>query len=217
MVKEHKRSFQLIIQADSSFEQAGDAYVLKVDIKAFRKFAGGAHPIGEMITSKVTVPVPTFKDEDQANLWADQTFRSFRAGSTKALLEEAALTLGDEANGMIGELGIEQMNFHELVSTHVQATRDRVRDRFNIPSEGQPSPWIKDELAAAVVSVLNALPAKERNYSKVSEELKKSYGEKAPESAEALRKLLSRFNLNWKKLKTGQYFIKTLSPIRNAS
>ncbi len=71
-----------------------------------------------------------------------------------------------------------------------------------VKGPGKPSQWTSSELSSAIKSTLTLLPPSERSYGKVNEILKTVFGERAPETPEALRKLITRFGLNWKKLKT---------------
>jgi hypothetical protein len=197
------KTFKLSIEAVSDVRLAGDAITLRTTIKAFR----GELQFGQTVTSEITAALATFRDEAHARLWADQSFRSFRARVTDALLSEAALTMGDEAQWGLADVGAESVNLHEVVRGHARATRDRLRERFRLLTAGQPSQWARDELAEAVIDALNSLPTSQHTYAGVSGRIKETHAGKAPESAEALRKLLGRFNLDWGKLKSGQYFI----------
>lgn len=82
----------------------------------------------------------------------------------------------------------------------------RAKKYMSTPGPGQHSQWTKDELERVVRGAIALLPnTRDRTYSRVAQILKDFYGDKAPKSGEALRKLLNRFGLDWKKLKTGQY------------
>lgn len=77
-----------------------------------------------------------------------------------------------------------------------------VKERLKARGPGQHSQWTKDELERVVRGVLAILPTpRSRTYDKVTKILKGLYGDRAPESGEALRKMLDRFGLDWKKLK----------------
>ncbi len=189
--------FNLTIRADRSFHVGEDDYTLKVTIKALR----GSIPIGEALTNKITVPVSTFRDEAQAKQWADQTFRSFRARSTAALLSEASLMLGDEANWALDDLKIEPMDMQEVAQTHIRGTTKRLQERFNLQRPGRQSQWDRLELMEAMKVVLNLLPEQERTIAKAAARLMESYPGKAPESSDALRKIMKRQGISWKGLK----------------
>jgi hypothetical protein len=197
------KTFKLSIEAVSDVRLDGDAITLRTTIKAFR----GELQFGQTVTSEITATLATFRDEAHARQWADQSFRSCRARVTDALLSETALTMGDEAQWGLADVGAESVDLHEVVRGHTRATRDRLRERFRLLTAGQPARWSRDELAEAVIDALNSLPPRQRTYAGVSGRLREAHAGKAPESAEALRKLLGRRNLDWGKLKSGQYFI----------
>jgi gas vesicle protein len=158
-------------------------------------------PIGDALTNKITVPVSTFRDETQAKQWADHAFRSFRARSTAALLSEAALTLGDEANWALDDLKIESMDMQEVVQAHIKDTTKRLQERFNLQRPGRQSQWDRLELMEAMKAVLNLLPEQDRTIANAATRLKETHPDKAPESSEALRKVMKRQGISWKGLK----------------
>ncbi len=190
-------SFSLTIRADRSFHVGEDDYTLKVTIKTLR----GSIPIGEAITSKITAPASTFTDEAQARLWADQTFRSFRARSTAALLSEAALTLGDEANWVLDDLKIESMDMQNVAQTHIRGTTKRLQERFNLQRPGRQSQWDRLELMEAMKAVLNLLPEQGHTIANAAARLKETHPDKAPESGDALRMIMRRQGISWRDLK----------------
>jgi hypothetical protein len=191
------QAFNLTIRADSTLQTVQDAFALKVTVTAFR----GSLPIGEALTSKISVPASTFKDKAQAELWASQAFRSFRARVTAAILEEAALTLGDEANWALDDLKIEQMDAQEVVQNHLRGTTKRLQERFNIQRPGRQSQWERLELMQAMKEALLSLPEQERTLANAVDRLKETHPEKAPDSADALGKIMKRQNIAWKDLK----------------
>jgi hypothetical protein len=75
---------------------------------------------------------------------------------------------------------------------------------------GHFSQWSSTELTAAIQGILALLSRQDRTYEKVTEVLKTVYGDKAPDSPEALRKLLKRFGLSWRKLKADSEAIITV-------
>jgi hypothetical protein len=75
------------------------------------------------------------------------------------------------------------------------------KKRHGRKGRGQFSQWTSTELASAIQGTLALLPKQDRSYTKVTEVLKIIYGDRAPDSPEALRKLLKRFGLNWRGLK----------------
>ncbi len=190
-------AFNLTIRADSTLQTIQDAFALKVTVTAFR----GSIPIGEAITNKIVVPASVFKDEAQAQAWAAHAFRSFRARVTAAILEEATLTLADEANWALNDLKIEQMDAQEVVQNHLRGTTKRLQERLNIQRPGRQSQWERLELMQAMKAALTSLPEQERTIANAVERLKETHPEKAPDTANALRKILKRQGIAWKDLK----------------
>ncbi len=198
----HTASFSLTLRADSTFRKTEDSFILEVSITALR----GERTIGELRTSRIIVPADEFKDEDDARAWADLTFRSFRARSTEALVHEAALALRDEALESVNarDGGDQVANMDEMLTRHVRETEERLRKRFNIKKAGPAAEWSNTELSKAVAEVLKELPERQRTYAGVAEKLKERHGSRAPESGEALRKMLKRLYINWTELKAGR-------------
>jgi hypothetical protein len=191
------QAFNLTIRADSTLQPVQDAFALKVTVTAFR----GSIPVGEAITNKIIVPASVFKDETQARVWAALAFRSFRARVTAAILEEASLTLGDEASWALDDLKIEQMDAPGVVQSHVRSTTKRLQERFNIQRPGRQSQWERLELMQAMKAALISLPKQERTIANAVSRLKETQPEKAPDTAEALRKIMKRQGIAWKDLK----------------
>jgi hypothetical protein len=198
-------SFSLTIRANSTLHSNADSFTLEVSILTVRRMMMKGEsieiPIGDALTNKITVPVSTFRDEAQAKQWADHAFRSFRVRSTAALLSEAALTLGDEANWALDDLKIESMDMQNVAQTHIRGTTKRLQERFNLQRPGRQSQWDRLELMEAMKVVLNLLPEQERTIANAAARLMESYPGKAPESSDALRKIMKRQGISWKGLK----------------
>ena len=86
--------------------------------------------------------------------------------------------------------------------------RDRSKRRLGLKESGQPSRWERQELVHAVMDAQKELIKRERTvtYNSVTDILKITFPDKAPPTGEALRVLLARFKINWKELKSVQYF-----------
>jgi hypothetical protein len=198
--EEHGDTFDLTIRADNTLTKDETAYTLTILIKAFR----GERQVGTFQKVVVLSPLSSFKDEAQAREWADQTFRSLRARSTGHLLHEAALLVSDVANEATNTLGIEPVDMQNTIQGHVRRTAEHLHQQFNIKRTGPALQWGGSELSFAVSKALKALPKSQQTYSGVVEMLKRSHDDKAPKTAEALRKMMSRFGLNWKEIKSGR-------------
>jgi hypothetical protein len=123
------------------------------------------------------------------------------------LMQEALVYEGNE---ILKKVGYEAVGDGKHALRHLQNLRDTekqiVRKDLGLPNAGQPSHWKKSELATAIMAAFDLLPTPgDKTYENVSKFLKEWYGEKAPESGESLRKMVARFKLSWKQLKTGQY------------
>jgi hypothetical protein len=103
------------------------------------------------------------------------------------------------------ERAVVQVHIH---NERIQVTR-RVRSMMGLPrARGRRSQWEALSLRLAVIDALTRLDETDWNYDKVQREMHKAHGSKAPQSGEALRKLLKRFKLDWDEIKaavkTGQ-------------
>lgn len=76
------------------------------------------------------------------------------------------------------------------------------KKRQGATSRGQHSQWAKAELESVLQGAFAILPKPSHTYSEIATLLKNIYGDKAPESGEALRKLVTRIGIDWKQLKT---------------
>ncbi len=197
----HNASFSLTLRADSTFRKSEDSFILEVSITALR----GEHPIGQRLTSRIVVPADEFKDEDDARAWADLTFRSFRARSTDALVHEAVLSFRDESTETLNERSEgNQIDLEAMLTRHVRDTGKRIRERFNVKKTGPAAGWSNTELEREVAEILRELPEQQRTYTVAAEKLKQRYGSRAPDSGEALRKMLKRLQIDWAGLKAGR-------------
>jgi hypothetical protein len=189
-------SFDLTIHAESVLEQSEGARTLRIAVSAHRE----GRKLGATVTSNITVPDGTFQSEAQANTWAAETFRSFRARVSAALVAEAVSVAGDEANAVLTDHKIEHVDMRDVMDRHLKETEARLRERFALPKQGRPSQWTRLELLEALRLSASKLPKGERTIPRVFERLKETYPNHAPTNAAALRRALSRL-----KIKSSEY------------
>jgi hypothetical protein len=122
-----------------------------------------------------------------------------------ALMGEASVHLDLITNVLLNDLGIVKIDVPGLLD-EVSAARSRALKRsWHLPLKGRHSQWTPSELTIAVRSALDSIPENEKkDYENVAFKLQKSHPDKAPKSGDALRKLMSRLDVNWKDLKNGQ-------------
>ncbi len=184
-------SFNLTIYAEGALEYSEGARTLRIKVTAKR----GVVPIGDSLTSNITVPESTFQNEAQAETWAVETFRSFRARLTAALVGEAVSVAGDEANAALHDHKIERIDMRDVMTRHLTETETRLRKRFALPKQGRPTQWTRLELLEALRLSASKLPKAERTIPRVFERLKENYPDLAPQNAAALRRALSRLKI----------------------
>jgi hypothetical protein len=186
---------ELTIRAERVLDRSAEAYTLRITVTALRKIGDVLAPIGQSFTSNLSVPVATFRDEAQAHQWADHTFGSFRARVTAALVNETVSVAADEANWALADLGIESVEFRDVLDRHLKETDAHLRERFNLPKTGRPAQWTRLELLEALRLSASKLPQNERTIPRVFERLKEAFPDHAPANAAALRRMLSRFKI----------------------
>jgi len=149
-------------------------------------------------------PAKIFSDEQQFLRWFKTAFQTFQFYLPRTLLDEVALSFRDQANAALNSLEVERIDMKDIVDDHVKDTADRVKDTLGLQRMGQASQWTKLRLARAIRREVAGLPKEARTLEKVSERLLASYPDKAPSSSDSLRKLITRFELDWKELRNGK-------------
>jgi len=150
------------------------------------------------------IPASVFPDEEKRAEWVEATRRAFKKTLLDTLMHEARLNFTDAANHLLDHMGLDRTSKKELLESHIKATAERVRIQFRVGGKGRYSKWTRLELARDVTAALQSLPVSERTLANVAARLKEApepkKREKAPVSGEALRKLLSRFKIEWEQL-----------------
>jgi hypothetical protein len=121
-----------------------------------------------------------------------------------ALTLETLSHFQDVINYVLLEIDPSLGNKRLLIAGHTTALTERLKVVFNIPLRGNPSEWSPLELTKAISGIMRGMDQRLRTYTKVAERMRAIYGDKAPPSGDALRKLVERFKLDWMKLKSGQ-------------
>ncbi len=195
-------NFTVSIHADSVFRKSEDSFILEVSVTAL----SGPFPVGDKLTSRTVVPISEFKNEHDANRWAEDVLLFLRAHIQESLAHEAVLLASDEAAAAINIRGHgEQVDMEETLRKHERSTAERLRSIFNIKKTGPAAQWSNSELQEALAVLSKEMEGIRWTYTTVAEKLKESYGSKAPESGEALRKMLKRLHIKWTELKAGRF------------
>jgi hypothetical protein len=149
-------------------------------------------------------PVRLFQDNEQLQRWFRTAVQKLLFYLPRILVEEMSMSLRDQTNAALNELKIEALDMKDIVDDHVRDTTERVKDTLGLQRMGQPSPWTKFRLSRAIRREVVSMPKEDRTLENVAKRLQSAYPDEAPASSEALRKLISRFELNWRELRTGQ-------------
>jgi hypothetical protein len=159
----------------------------------------------DMVTRETTIPLGLFKDEAQCREWCNEVARVYHETLSDALRGEAGVHLDLTMNTLLNDLGITKIDIPSLID-EVAAVRARgAKLSLHLPLKGRYSQWTPTELTLAVRAALSSMSDHEKkDYENVAFRLQKSHSDKAPKTGEALRKLMSRLDVKWKDLKTGQ-------------
>ncbi len=149
-------------------------------------------------------PVRLFQDNEQLQIWFRTAVQKLMFYLPRVLVEEMSMSLRDQTNAALNDLKIETLDMKDIVDDHVRDTAERVKDTLGLQRMGQPSPWTKFRLSRAIRREVVSMPKEDRTLENVAKRLQSAYPDEAPASSEALRKLISRFELNWRELRTGQ-------------
>ncbi len=155
-----------------------------------------------MAPGKTELSAKLFKDDHTVEEFAGKVHLIFTHWLSKVLAEEATLYLNDVIHFVLSDMALDEVDLNAQARIHAKQTATLVRQRLGLRKNGQRSLWSRFELARAVFDAMGAIPNHpDRTYEGVVEELKKRHPDKAPESADALRKMLKRMGLSWKRIK----------------
>ena len=121
-----------------------------------------------------------------------------------ALADETALHLTDVIYFAGLAAGLESGDKQEIISTHLRGTAERLTIWLSgLPEKPRGSPWTRAALVNATrLAVFSIVKRKGRvTLTAVADEIRSHHGDAAPASGEALRKLLDRFEVDWRALK----------------
>jgi sigma54-dependent transcription regulator len=149
-------------------------------------------------------PVRLFQDNEQLQIWFRTAVQKLLFHLPRILAEETSMSLRDQANAALNALKIETLDMKDIVDDHLRDTADRIKDTLDMQRMGQQSAWTKLRLKRAIRREVASLPKQERTLKKVSERLLSAYPDAAPASSDSLRKLITRFDLDWRELRNGQ-------------
>jgi hypothetical protein len=198
MINEPKDgTFEFTIKAGYSLNKGSDTFGLKVTFEGFCRVGSELVSTGQTVSSETIVPASIFKNEEQADAWANHAFRIIRLRYIHAALYEGVLLAGDEANDALNALQIDVVEMQDVIQDHIKGTSTRLQKLYQMRASGQPSQWTRHKLSKAVRLAVDPLPKKERTIAKAAERLKEMHPDKAPTSPAALRQMLSRFKIKW--------------------
>jgi hypothetical protein len=175
-----------------------DGSLLRLKIKVNSSDEGGEPSIGTM-----DVPLSLFPNTQQVLFFMRKTPETFGEKLRSALVPEAMLHLRDIAGFVMMGDDPKLEDKKEIIADHLNKTGKRLKEAFDVPDKGQPSEWTKWDLKRTIKGIIKDLPKQLRTYDKVAKKMQKDYADIAPVSGEALRKLVERFDLNWRELKSG--------------
>ena len=153
-------------------------------------------------TAAIDIPANLMPHVPRSVLW-DTVWGNFGALLRSVLTQETVFHFGDVVNATLLDHDPTLGSKRQIIEEHVERTTERLKRAFQITMKGQPSAWSALELAIAVKGVMEGLAGSRRTYDVVAERMQKIYGAKAPTSGEGLRKLVKRFEIDWKALKNG--------------
>ncbi len=164
---------------------------------------------GERTTSSyLPLPPENYKDGGRFRDWLRLHRETMQQMLPQALLDQAAITAAQAAHTVTSQMGMstpDRKDVEHMINSHAKFLSQGAKKRMRLRSPGQPSPWTPHELESAVLLALRPLSAKERTYEAVVSALQDNdKDDRAPVSKGALRKLLTRMGLDWKRLKGTQ-------------
>ncbi len=197
-------SFEIRLKGQITFDTETQEIVMRLG--AFRPNGQPDQQEVQLAERQDTMGAPSkvFSDEQQFRFWLGTAFQNFHFHLPRTLLGEAASSFRDQANAALNSLEVEHIDMKDIVKDHVKDTADRVKDTLGLQQMGQASQWTKLRLARAIRREVAGLPKEARTLERVSERLQVSYPDKAPASSESLRKLIARFELDWRELRSGK-------------
>ncbi len=154
--------------------------------------------------SRLQVPLSLFPTGRSLLTATQGTQETFQTLLWEALSLETALHFNDAAHFALADGNLLPDERQQVIAQHTSKTAERLKRSLGIPKKGQASKWSGVELSLAIKGVIQEHPKLPRTYAAIAKRLNVNYGDKAPATGEALRKLIQRYGLNWKTLKSGQ-------------
>jgi len=199
--------FSIAITGRIEAEQNGELLTLKVVIDPKRANVkiepteedADAAPNATAITD---IPANLVAHAPRSALWQDVR-QNFIDLLRVTLTQETIFHFGDVVNATFLEYDPTLGSKRQIIEAHVERTAERLKRAFQITTKGKPSEWTPLELTRAIRGIMRGLPKSRRTYDTVAKKMQTVYGDKAPASGEALRKLVDRLELDWRSLKTG--------------
>ncbi len=145
-----------------------------------------------------------FAGPDTLHTFLHSVDENFHRMLRTALVSETILHLADVIYFAGLAAGLESGGKQEIISSHLRRTAERLTSWLReAPEKPRGSPWTRAALVnAARLAVMSIVKRKGRvTLTAVADEIRSHHGDAAPASGEALRKLLDRFEVDWRALK----------------
>ncbi len=152
------------------------------------------------------IPLKRFKSEEHIAEFVRAVRTRFEAYGPLLMAAQAAMYLDGcvdlQDNETFPRHPEDVVDAPMLITEQLRETDYILRLIYDEPRPGTRSKWTAITLSRAVRTALaETRPSRLRTLESVAEVLKKKHPDKAPKSGEALRKLLARLKVDWRKLK----------------
>ena len=166
-------------------------------------FAPSGHSASSLASSR-GFPLKNFKSEEHIGEFVRAVRTRFEANGPLLISVQAALYLDGCVD--LQEAGLKKHwdnpDEEMLIGEHLRNTEYTLRLIYDVPRPGTRSKWTAITLSREVRAALAELRlSRLHTLESVAEVLKKKHPDKAPKSGEALRKLLARLKVDWRRLK----------------
>jgi len=205
MTNENSFTFELVVKGEVTLNE--ETQEITSTLTVIRRDTHDGEPYEQQLAErrdKMGAPATVFSDEQQFLRWSKTAFHTFYFHLPRTLLDESILSFRDQANATLNNLKFERIDMKDVVDDHVRDTADRVKDTLGLPRMGQASQWTKLRLSQAIRREVASMPKEDRTLEHVARRLQSTYPDQAPASSESLRKLIARFELDWKELRSGK-------------
>jgi hypothetical protein len=147
-------------------------------------------------------PRNTPPSDEELAAWAQQVFDRASAGIPLLASAVAVEYLHGVAHLLEATGHEDDYDAEEVIADHLRQLEYYLREMLDAKRPGTRSKWTAITLSRAVREALSEIDQPSRHtLAGVAAKLKRAHGDKAPKTAEALRKLMDRLGVDWKTLK----------------